>query len=267
MNLKSFLPLSLLLLIFACSSDDSNNNDDTNQDNILIKQINYSSVEANETYMQVFEYDGNKLISLVDSSSDMNEEYEATFEYADNKLVQVNYRDDGQLVEYVTLSYDSEDILTEFTAFLFDVDGGNVATKYIVTLNDNNSNISLELFRGDFSSQTENVGTTNYTIMDGNIIEISNSNNSDTVNFQYDSKNSVYKNIFSIDFIALVMNESENGFEIYGSGNNITQITDDQGDFMDIETIEYSYNTNDYPNAAMYYYDGELDSNIEFIYE
>ena len=64
------------------------------------------------------------------------------------------------------------------------------------------------------------------------------------------------------------MNEAENGFElIYGTGNNVTQVIDNQGDFTDTETFEYTYNSNDYPISGMFYYDGDLDYNVEFIYE
>ncbi|WP_400075978.1 hypothetical protein [Winogradskyella sp. R77965] len=269
MKLKPFLLINLLLLIFACSNESTDNDggDGGNQDDVLIKQINYNIVDENAEFTIEFNYNDSNLTSIIDSSSALDENYSATFEYANNNLVRVNFLDDTDLVEYVILAYNSEGLLTEFTNYLFDIDGENIGVKHILTYNENNSNISLELFRGDFSSQTENIGTTDYTVANGNITEISH-DSGDTVSFQYDSKNSAYKNIFSINTIALIMNASENGFEmIFGSGNNVTQRIDDQGDFVDTETTSYTYNSDDYPITAMSFYDGELDSNIEFIYE
>ncbi|WP_299120986.1 hypothetical protein [uncultured Winogradskyella sp.] len=269
MKLKPLLLINLLLLIFSCSNESLNTDDGEgeNQDDVLIKQINYSIVDEDVEFTIAFNYNDTNLTSIIDSASDLSGDYSATFEYANNNLVRVNFLDDTDLEEYVILTYNSEGLLTEFTNYLFDIDGENIAIKHMLTYDENNSNVSLELFRGDFSSQTENIGITNYTITNGNITEISH-NSGDTVSFQYDSKNSAYKNIYSINTIALIMNESENGFEmIFGSGNNVTQKIDDQGDFVDTETTSYTYNSDDYPNTAMYFYDGELDSNIEFIYE
>ena len=268
MKLKPFLFLPLLLLSFSCTSEDSNNNDDDDsQDGVLISQINYSAADEDFSYTETFNYIENRLISIVESDSDSNDEYNTTFEYDNDKLVRVDFLDLNELVEYVTLEYNAEGILTSFTTFLFDVDGENVATKHTLNYDENNSNISLDLYRGDFSSQTEFFGTLEYVISNGNIIETSCDISDDTESYQYDTKNAAYKNIFDIETIILIMDNTESGLEIYGATNNVTQRTDVQSDFPYTETTGYTYNSNDYPSTAMYYYDNVLDSNIEFIYE
>jgi hypothetical protein len=274
MKLKPLLLIALLFSIFACTSDDSNNDDDDddngNTDSVLIKQINYSAVDDDYSYTETFNYDGTKLISIIDSESDSSDEYKATFDYNDDKLVQINYIEDDELVEYVTLTYNSNNILTSFKTFFW-IDEEEFASNYIITYNENNSNLSLQNFGGDFSTQTEDEGTSNFIIENGNILEIDFSfdDDDDTYvwSFQYDSKNSIYKNIDDIEIIGLVMSHTEYGFDIFGASNNVIQFTDDQDIFYDVEEIVYSYNSNDYPSTAISYIDDELDSNIEFIYE
>jgi hypothetical protein len=269
MKLKPLLLIPLLALSFACSSNDSNDNDDDddNQDLVLIKQINYSEIEDDYSYTETFNYSGNRLMNIIDTESDSNDEYSATFQYTNDKLVRVDFLDLTELVEYVTLEYNDEGLLTSFITFFFDDNVDDVATKYNLTYDVNNSNISLDLFRGNLSSQTEFLGTIEYVISDGNILESSSDINDDTESYQYDTKNGAYKDIFEIETIILIMNSTESGFEMYGATNNVTQRNDNQNNFPSIETTEYTYNTNDYPITGMYYYDGELDSNIEFIYE
>ncbi len=266
MKLRPFLLIPILLLSFACSSDDSNdNNDGDNQNGVLIKQINYSAADEDFSNTETFNYSENRLISIVESDSDSNDEYNTTFAYDNDKLVRVEFLDLNELVEYVTLDYNADGLLTNFTTFLFDVDGENVATNSTITYD--NSNISLELNRGDFSSQTEFIGNIEYVIVNGNILETSSDISDDTESYQYDTKNSAFKNIFDMETIILIMDTSENGLEIYGATNNVTQRTDVQSNFPYMETTGYTYNESDYPNTAMYYIDGELEDNIEFIYE
>ncbi len=268
MKLKSFLLIPLILLSFACSSNDSNDNgDDDDPTTVLIKQINYSEVGDDFSYTETYNYSENRLLSIIETESDSNDEYSATFQYTNDKLVRVDFLDLTELVEYVTLDYNEEGVLTSFVTYFFDDDVDDVATKYNLNYDVSNSNISLDLYRGDISSQTDFIGTIEYVISNGNILGSSSDINDDTESYQYDTKNSIYKDIFEIETIILIMNNTESGFDMYGAANNVTQRTDIQGMFVEIETLEYSYNTDDYPNTAMYYYDGELDSNIEFIYE
>lgn len=267
MKLKPFLLIPLLLLSFACSSNDSNDNGDDDDDPtaVLIKQINYSDVGDDFSYTETYNYSENRLLSIIDTESGSNDEYSATFQYANDKLARVDFMDLSELVEYVTLDYNEEGLLTSFTIFLFDVDGENVATNCTITYD--NTTISLELKRGDFSSQTEFIGNIEYVVVNGNILETRNDINDDTKSYEYDSQNSIYKDVFDIETIILIMNTTESGFDIYGAVNNATQSTDIQGSFLEVETWEYTYNSNGYPDTAQYYNDGELDTNIEYIYE
>lgn len=267
MKLKTLLLFSLLLT-FACSSDSDSNDDDGNNpsDSVLIKQITYNYVDDG-SYTETFNYDGNKLLSIVDTSSDSNDTYEATFEYANDRISRINNYVDGKLMEYVTLEYGTDGILSSFTVFIFDIDGENVAIRSVINYEDGSSNFSLDNFRGDFTSQTEPSGTTNYTVINGNISSSAFPSTASIKSFQYDNKNSIYKNIDQIETIILVFDNTEYGFYIYGAKNNVTQLDDDQGGIVYTETFEYTYNSNDYPNSAMYYYDGELDLNVDFVYE
>ncbi|MCB0400153.1 MAG: hypothetical protein KDD26_11145 [Winogradskyella sp.] len=266
MKSKVLLLFSLLLLTFACSSDSDSNDDDGGNptDNTLIKQIIYN-YDDDSSYMQTFSYDGNKLLSINETESDGT--YEATFEYTNDKITRINDYVDGELMEYVTLEYGNDGILSSFTVFIFDIDGENVAIRSVINYEEGSSNFSLDDFRGDFTSQTEPSGTTNYIVQNGNISSSAYPDTDSIENFQYDNKNSIYKNIAQIETIILVFDNTEYGFDIYGANNNMTQLDDDQSGIVYTERFEYTYNSNNYPATAIYYYEDELDSNIEYIYE
>ncbi|WP_299363413.1 hypothetical protein [Winogradskyella sp.] len=274
MKFKNLLPLLVLILVFNCSSD-SDSNDDNPSDNpgdnpgntVLIEEIIYNYVSDDDVYIQSFSYDGNKLLSILDSEPDSDDTYEATFEYTNDRITRIDNYVDGELMEYVTLEYGTDGILSSFTVFIFDIDGENVAIRNELNYEDGSSNFDIDSYRGDFTSQTEFSGTTNYTVQNGNISSSAFPDTDSIESFQYDTKNSVYKNISQIETIILVFHNTEYGFDIYGANNNITQLDDDQGGIIYTETFEYTYNSDDYPVSAMYYDDGVLDVNVEFSYQ
>ncbi|MBC2843750.1 hypothetical protein [Winogradskyella flava] len=251
MKLRGLFLFNLLLLIFACSSDSDSNDDDQGgnpNDTVLIQEIIYNYAGDNDFYTESFSYDGNKLLSITDTSSDSNEVYSATFEYDNNRLSKISFFEDTALEESITLSYNSENVLTNLEILFPEI--SSVPFNESITFN---------------SDGSLTIDDTTYTIQNGNVIEENDSG--DTLSYAYDNKNSAYKNILDIETIILVMSRAENGFDIYGANNNITELIDNQGTFSEIETFEYSYNSNDYPVSAMLYYDGILDLNVDFIYE
>jgi hypothetical protein len=260
MKLKALLLISLLLT-FACSSDSDSNDDDGGNptDNTLIKQIIYNYADDDGSYMQTFSYDGNKLLSIIDTSSDSDDVYSVTFQYEGDKLSLMSFFDNSEFVESATLSYNSDGILTNFEHLFPEISDDSY--NHAVAYDDVNNIITLTtttLFDSEY--------TTEFNFENNNVIDQIDS--SRVLSFNYDNKNGIYRNITDIETIVLVMSMMENGLDIYGPYNNLLEKTDAQPGFpTDLETYQYTYNSNDYPNSGMYYYDGILDSNIEYIYE
>lgn len=251
MKLKALLLFSLLLA-FACSSNSDSNDDDGGNpsDTVLIKQIIYNFADDDGSYTETYNYSDDRLLSIVDTSSDSNETYSATFDYDGDRISEVSFFEDNTLLESISLTYDNMGVLSNLSLSLFE-EGSTIVSERPVSFGTNGNSVTVD--------------GTDYTIQNGNIIECEDTDR--TITIQYDTKNSIFKNIFEIQTIVLLMGQAENGFDIIGINNNVTQITDDQGDFLDTERFEYTYNSNDYPDTAMYYYDDVLDLNVEYIYE
>lgn len=250
MKLKNVLPLLIFTLIFNCSSDSDSNDDNPggDPDTTLIKQIVYNSVN-DDPYTETFNYDGNRLLSITDVSPASDEIDSATFEYENNRLSKISYFEDNTFLESITVSYDANNMLSNLEIILPEV--SNTPFNYSVTHNNDG---------------TLTIGESDYIVQNGNTIEERDS--SRILSYQYDTKNSIYKNILDIETIILVNSRAEYGFDIYGASNNHTEVSDAQTSFpTDIDRFEYTYNSNDYPNTAINYYNDELTYNIEYIYE
>ncbi|MEL0649847.1 hypothetical protein V6246_00350 [Algibacter sp. TI.3.09] len=265
MKFKQILLFTLCITFFACSSESSNSDEEETTDNTLVKKIVYY-----DEFTETFNYDGNKLNSITD-----NDGYETKITYSDNKVTRIDNYEDNELLEYFTVSYNSEGKLTSYINYLFDIDGNDIAYNQILTYNNDNT-VDVEVLRGNFSSQTEPMGTTTYTISNSNITKLSYDDITDNETYEFDNKKGVFNNILGFEVINFININSEFGFEIYGGSNNVTKITDEQDGWpTSSERFEYTYNENGYPKSSENYYnedisnpnEEELLGTIEYIYE
>lgn len=271
MKLKQILLFALCISFFACSTESSSNDDEkeNNDDSTLLTKIT-EKVIGGDTFITNFTYNENKLINIKD-----NDGYETKITYSDNNITRIDNLVDDELLEYFTISYNSEDKLNSYKQFLFDIDDEDIAYNHILTYNNDNS-IDVEILRGDFSSQTDPIGTTTYTIISSNITKISYDDITDNETYEFDNENGIFKNILGFEVINFINIYSEFGFEIFGGNNNVTKITDEQDGWpTNSERFEYTYNEDRYPISSDNYYnddisnsnDEELIATIEYSYE
>lgn len=270
MNFKHYLFYSLAILLLNCGneSDDTEMPIDPVNDGVLIKQIIETDAEDGSTYSINFKYSGTKLIEISDTDA-----FRSTFEYDGDQLIKLSNFDDDDLLEYVTYTYNPDGILESYLHFfegLAEELEGRVVRNY-VTYNSNNT-ITEKIYIGDATSQSQFFHTETKTIVNGNITLETNDDSEDTEAFEFDTKNSIYKNITAVEILELSTHSIESGFQIYGSKNNVTKIIDNQVRFpIDEDRFEYTYNDNDYPLSAVYsFYSGgefQYETTLQYIYE
>ncbi|MEP1488088.1 MAG: hypothetical protein ABJK28_06645 [Algibacter sp.] len=268
MKLKKLLFFTLCISLFACSTESSNDDNETNDDLILLKKTIENVIDG-DTFTTNYTYDANTLTNIKDSDG-----YETSYTYSDGKLIKYENIENGTILSYVIISYDSDE-LTSFTEFYTEASGlASTALKFNITYNSDNT-ITEELYSGDHDSQTNLVSTSTIKLIDKEIIIDEWEENEDIYTYEYDNYNSIYKNINNIETIILT-SRTEFGWPIYGATKNVTKIIEYQEGWNTTEDVfEYTYNDLDYPSSAKLYYDSdtsdsietELSSTMEFFYE
>ncbi len=254
MTLKhSLIAFALIITFFSCSSD---SNDDTNppQDNLLL--VERITDYEGDILTEYFSYDGNKLTSILDS-----EGYKYEYIYENEVLNRINSTDsNGSLMDYSILEYNSSNQLSSYTVY---ITSGNEGLRFDLTYNANGT-ITEKEYIGDHNSQMSLIGENIITRNNGQtILEV----DSDfEATFEYDTKNGIYKNIFKIETLNLI-NIDFSGYIDSAENNRLKATENDNGDVTVLEEYQYTYNASNYPETATYYYDGELDSTIQYIYE
>ena len=259
MKITKFLTIfSLLLLFTSCSDDEStnniDNNDDTNTETLLRERITQYD---NETITEFFNYDSNKnLASIIDSDG-----FSYNYIYENNLLKRINYTDsDANIIDYTNLNYDDTNNLINYVVYIPDNDEG---LKFDLEYNSDQT-ITIKEYRGDLVNQNSLIGES--TINLSNKQKVSEIGNDYSINYSYDNKNGIYKNISNIETLNLI-NIDFNGY-IESGNNNIIRINEEEnGNNIIFDEYEYIYNNDNYPVSATYLYDGELDSTIQYIYE
>lgn len=212
-------------------------------DTTLIKRIVKKTDD--ETSVINFEYKDNKLMVVRDTDG-----YTTVFLYKNEQLIGSNNYVNNKFVEYFTFKYTDDGVLSSYSQFLFDVDGEKIAYKtelYYVSDNE----ITTSVLKGDFNSQNEAFSNKTIIMEANNIIK----NDIGELNYsaiEYDTKNSIYKNIFAIETLQFVSLDSEYGFSFFGSTKNRTKVVEvyNDGNTRDTKTYSYTYNESGYPVKA-----------------
>lgn len=264
-----FLPLLFLgLILVNCdneSTDDTPDNPEPTQDGVLIKRID-ETYGVGLTYSIEFNYNENQLIAIAD-----NDGYNSTLEYTDGLLTRLESYDDGELQEYITYSYNSNNVLENFSVF-YELDGlEGTAYRHELSYNSDGT-ITQEIYRGDHESQTEINSTVVLSVSNGNINRWIFDSDNDYKEYQFDDQNGMFNNINAIQVLEISTYSTESTFQFHGSNNNVTKIVDDQDSFSrDEDVLNYTYNEDGYPVSAIYEYysDGEFldDATLTFTYE
>lgn len=226
-------------------------------DSILLKQVIVTYIDE-DTYTVDYTYDGNRLISM--SESDDIDTIFNEYIYENDLLVRVNNFYEGELETYSELEYDSNNKLLAYIVY-YEYSGS--AQKYVFTYNPDTT-VTETIYGGDYESQTILQDVYLYSFEGDNIISEVSIEDSDEYHYTYDTKNSAYKNIFAIDVLNL-LGVDFGGLEEHS--NNLISITEVYDGMSYTDVYEYSYNQQSYPVTASSFFEGELDSTLEYFYE
>lgn len=265
MKLNQLLLFSLCLFLFACNIESVNIPEESQSDSTLIKKIIITENNG-DAYTVIYDYDSDNRLTTVESNSGEKN----TFTYENNRLARIDHYLNSKLEGYIILEYDSDNKVISYIEYLLDIEEWyELAYHNILTYIDDQT-LTRKVYRGDFTTQTELLY--NYiTIFDEKNI-LSTTDIGYNLALTYDSKNGIYKNIFAIEVLNLVNNDTEFGIRFYGNMNNPIEILDHEdmgGNFTD--TYQYTYNDSDYPktaNIVSKYYDSvDYEATIEYFYE
>lgn len=211
----------LAAVLSACSSDSESSNNQT--DDVLVKEVFYTSITDDYSENVEFTYNGNKLVKGVyDDGS------EEIYTYQGNLITKIQLVDGGDVIFTETFTYDSNNRLTEYffeegiyteqETFVYNADGtvtaiSDGATAFPQTL----------YFQNDELQKIVGNGL--------------------TYNYTYDSKNSPFRNVTGFDKIAHVVHGDH---EFFGRKQNISTIYESAED-VDYMTNTMTYNANNYP--------------------
>ena len=216
---------ALALLLTACSSDDSEPAPATPTGALLTKTI--ETYEDGSTYTTNFTYDGNKLIKVDDSDGESE-----TFVYDTN----------GKLISGVEKYYNGSILITGNVDYIYDsqnklisiVYNGGLHFDYSYNSNGTITELNYDS-NGDFDTLT-------YTFLNNNIVLVNEiiGNQTSEVNYQFDSLNGPFKNVYSpYDLFKYYF-----GFDFNNETNKV--YNNDTNNSLS-STYTYSYNSDDYP--------------------
>lgn len=220
---------ALILILTSCSSDDESN---SNQNLILLKKsISTSSSGAVNTIN--YAYEGNKIISATSNSSKIN------YFYTGNLITKIEVTNlDEVVTDRFLYVYDSLQRLIQKSSLSITTNNG---AREILQYN-SDSSISFNDYSGDLISQTELFGTGKYFFNGNNKIkeEYTFANDNQTVirTFEYDDKNSPFKNVLNMIYF---LNFTSNNFNI------VFSVTKINGEIQSTGISQYSYNSNNFP--------------------
>jgi len=256
MTLKHALIAFSLIFTFMSCDNDSNNGDDNPipESSILLKEriINYDG----DILTEVFSYDGNFLTSIIDS-----EGFKYEYIYDNDMLVRINSIAPNQdITDYTLLEYNSSNKLASYTVY---ISSGTEGLKFDLTYNADGT-ITEKEYSGDHNAQTNLI---NETIITRNNGQTQTETTADFVtSYDYDTKNGIYKNIANIETLSLI-NIDFSGYIDSSENNLLTETNNSSGTNSVFLAYQYTYNASNFPETATYYYDGALESTIQYIYE
>ncbi|MEP2238225.1 MAG: hypothetical protein ABJI22_07675 [Maribacter sp.] len=248
-----FISILSLLMLFSCSTNSENEilNDSSADNVLLIKQI----VNTNGPQIDDFNYDGDKLHSIVDENGN-----EYIFSYNNNFINKVEYFNGSNsvLVSRNELFYTSNrlSLLKKYS---------NNELQKIINY-EYNTDGSILLIRDDYDNGNTIVASSQLKVIldqNGNpiktIVLVDNIEISNTT-FIYDTLKTPFNDIIGFDALLLT--------DIFGewkTGNNLLQSTTvtESSQAETIFTASYQYNSQGYPISGILTYEsGTIDENL-----
>ncbi|HEX8577064.1 MAG TPA: hypothetical protein VF677_12290 [Flavobacterium sp.] len=235
------------IFLNSCSNSDSELDSDDITSDVLLKRTieTYQVNGTTRTSTTNFVYNGNKLVSSIETDGD--DRTETRYTYTGDLITKEEFFENNELDETLTYEYNSDNklIICKRT-----IAGFNLIIKEVY-IHNSDGTISVSTYTGDTISQDqlESNGRIYFTND-----EISRTDNTEVgsirtrmITYTYDAKNNPLKNITGFSKIAFV-DEDNTG---QGKHNILTEVSLDQG-FPETTTIsfQYTYNTDDYPQMV-----------------
>lgn len=234
----------MLVGLISCTDDDNNKNDQSSDSMILPKKISYTdSPESTDTYDIIITYDGNKILKTESTTEDIVTEYS----YTGNLITKVVTTDGNNNVSTNTKTYTSDNKLSSETTTYYNPSEEPNDTKYTSNYTHNSDGtIFIEnlIYNLNDNPVTKDINEL-LTVSNGKIIERNYGGN--MLKYEYDNKNSIFKNVLGFDKLYI----SSNIDDIIGyylnlnnsTTNNITKHTTP----LYIHTYNYIYNEKGFP--------------------
>lgn len=239
--------LSAAAFLFAsCSKDDNDSLSSTSS--VLVKKI--TEFENGKAISRDIKYNGNKIISITETDGSQTK-----FTYDGNQIVKIEEFDVAGLSDgSVEYGY-TNGLMTSYTE-KYNEDY-NSKTKYV---HNTDGTVSYEQFKVNIKTGVEEKfqQTGKLTFKDGNLVkaERSYSNYNSVEIYEYDTKNSPFKNVLGMSLLLddePAINNVIKRTYISGSGDNVHTDTD-------INT--YKYDVNNFPTEKTTSFSGSTSSEI-----
>lgn len=229
------------MALTSCSSDNTTSDSSVT---LVKKEIDHYSDGSSTTYN--YTYNGTKITSIIDSDGSIS-----NYTYTGDLITNIKYYYGTVLEEEDIFTYNSSGQLVEYVMLSHDSDYGN---REVYVYNTDGS-ISMSLFNGDLTSQTNPNGSGTYTLLaNGEIGTMT--TEGQTYVYTYDTMNNDFKNVTGYGKISFINSEA-NGINLNITSVNSSSIT---------SATTFTYNAAGYPATSSEDYDGEITT-TEYFYE
>jgi len=215
-----------LAILTSCESDlVSAPPSDSINDGVLLKRTIETSVDGS-TFIIDYTYDGNKLVSIVDSDG-----YSENYTYTGGLITRVDEFESGVLDSYITYEYDSSDRLIKST----------------ISFSGGSEQVAISTYNSDgtITEVIDAISEFTHTYTGSNRVSYEGVTDGFSFSFTYDDKNGPLKNV-----LGFLEYSKDSGFADSFRNNTLssTQITGvTSSSFSDEFTNSYTYNSANYP--------------------
>ena len=235
--MKKIISLTFLLSLFILSCSSSDSQDNSNSGPILLRKSITTNSQGTQTAN--FNYDGNKIVSTTTSDG-----FEGKYYYTGELITKYEIYTNSVLIHSRLYSYNSQNNLSSTIELNH---GNNQGYRSTLTYNSSGT-ITYNMYAGNLTSQTVSYGTFTATLLNGEITTLKNESNNTIYTLTYDSKNHFTKNV--LGYSKIRMNLGSGTYRnVRGVLQNLTElkITPQSGSQYTNETIQLTYNTDNFP--------------------
>ncbi|MBF4494388.1 hypothetical protein IR010_17715 [Flavobacterium sp. MR2016-29] len=247
-----YLFCALTLALSSCSSDDASSS-------VLIKKIIEKDIDGDD-YTVNYTYDqGNKISE--ETVQDGASTYKIMYSYDGNLINSITQVSGGHVDILTTLTYNATNLLA---VLVDETDGKNHYLTKTYYKDNFDGSISFRKVHIDEVTRAEtalSTGKLSYT--DGNLVkeETTNTSETSTIVYEYDTKNNPFKNVLGIEFL---LDNAELGYSKHNKTKETT--TSSPGSNL-IYSSAFTYDGNDFPMEAKHFdKDGKTEGTTQYFY-